>query len=83
MAKRIKYFAYHFVVALIFNNILILGTKSIFYSKKNKNWTNFRHKDINNLIDKSKIHYSFTKKEKYENKKILENLGIDLNKKLH
>ena len=83
--KELNILPYHFVVALIFwFKILPTGYKHlVFYSKKKiKNWTNFRHKDINNLIDKSKIHYSFTKKEKYENKKILENLGIDLNKKI-
>ena len=83
--KELNILPYHFVAALIFwFKILPTGYKHlVFYSKKKiKNWTNFRHKDINNLIDKSKIHYSFTKKEKYENKKILENLGIDLNKKI-
>lgn len=74
-----------FVVALIFwFEILPSGHKHlVFHSNdKIKNWNNFRHKDVKNLIDKSKTHFNFSNEEKYVNKKILNKLGIDENRKI-
>jgi len=82
--KQLNIMPFRMVAGLIFwFNLLPSGSKHLVFFDKNslRRWINFRHKDVNNLLDKSKIHYKFTDNEVKSNKNLLRKLGIDNSKK--
>lgn len=65
------------------NKIIPGGDIHNFYFRKNLNdRKNFvTHRDTRNLIDRSDVNFSFSKKDDFLSQKISEQIGIDLNKK--
>ena len=82
--RKLNILPMRFVSGIIFwLNILPYGNKNNIFSLGNEleNFNFFMHKDIKNILDKSKKHYEFSKKEINFSRKLAEKKKINLKKK--